>query len=79
MRCTCFRCVVLSHPDPSDASVPRRSSVSSVDSTHTKPPPGEQGGGEGGEGGEGDEESVFDEEGLLFGDSELLLCYSKNV
>ena len=64
----------LDPSDPSDAAVPRRSSVSSVDSTNAQsPPPGEQGGGGGeggggGGGGEGDEESVFDEEGLLFRD-----------
>ena len=57
----------ITSPDPADATVPRRSSVSSTDSANIKPSLGEQGGGEGVD---GDEESVFDEEGLLFGDSE---------
>ena len=69
-ECTILEGVFIYSADPSDATVPRPSlaSVSSRGSLGSRDPPADpsptpQ------HSGEGDTESVFDEEGLLFGDS----------
>ena len=71
-----FRYEILSPSDSSDATVSCHSSESSVDSGNVKPLPGESGGEEGGE---GDEESVFDEEGMLYGESEYIVMTVLNL
>ena len=73
------------HPDPSDASVPHPSIRSTSSLTSLSTPATQQNGDsvapEANEGEEdlGADESAFDEEGIIFGDSKLGLCLSVDV